>query len=729
MKIQLILSILIYFSLSTQAVKLTTAEQAKLNRVQLSNTIVFDKSDSLNLRIAKATKCVPTKNQLAWQSLEFTFFIHFGINTFTGREWGNGKESPSLFNPSKVDTDQWCRLAKEAGAKMMMITVKHHDGFCTWQTKYNDAFSVKSSPWKGGKGDVFRQLTDSCKKYGLKVGVYLSPADLYQIENKAGLYGNRSKYRESVIPTDPASFTSNPMKQRSVPKGFPVFKYKVDDYNRYMLNQLYELLTEYGPIHEVWFDGATPKSKGGQKYTRKIWLEMINALAPEAVIAIKGPDVRWCGNEHGGSRRSEWSPVAIKGKPEDWTWGDMKPQDLGSRKLLAKAGFVHWYPSETDVSIRHGWFWRNEKQGLRDVDRLFDIYERSVGGNSLLLLNVPPNREGVFAARDVATLKTLGARIKAAYGKPAATLTKNKNVYTLDKPTKINRCVIMEDIATQGQRVEEIALDAWVNGNWKEVATATTVGYKRILRFPEITTPKIRIRIEKERMPTQLKSVSVHYDLAPLRAPKITRSRNGTVNISAVAAIHYTTDGTTPTLASARFEKPFKLPDGGTVKAITVRDKAASEVSEARFDKIKIKWRVVKTTSETKRESGARAIDDNPNSVWRSFIKKKTPPMPHQITIDFNEALNLKGFTYLPSTKRWYGGVVQNYKLEVSKDGKKWTTAAEGRFDNIANNPVLQEILFEKTYKQIRYIRFSALQSTRKNQKYCTVAELGVITH
>ena len=716
---------LFLISLTACAQTLTPQERRQLADVKPAQTIVFSASDSEALRIAKTAHCVPSPRQVGWQQLEFTCFIHFGPNTFSGVEWGNGMEKAETFNPPQIDTDQWCRVAKAAGMKMMMITVKHHDGYCTWQTRYNEHFSVRKSPWKNGKGDVLRQLAISCKKHGLKLGVYLSPADLYQIENKDGLYGNLSPYKESVIPTDPKSFRSHPTKGRKPPAGKPTFNYKVDDYNRYVLNQLYELLTDYGPIHEVWFDGAHPKRKGGQKYTRSYWTELIRTLAPDAVIAIKGPDVRWCGNEHGGTRASEWSPVAVKGTPEEWGMGDMSGQDLGSRRIINSAGFVHWYPSEVDVSIRHGWFWRDENQKVHSVEHLYDIYERSVGGNSVFLLNVPPNRDGMFAPRDVAALRMLGKRIKATYGAPAAPLVQTGNIYTLDKPTPINRCMLMEAIATHGQRVEQHALDAWVDGEWKEVARATTIGYKRILRFPEVTTGKIRLRIIEQRLDAKISHVSVHLDQAPLTAPIVSRDRAGTVSIKGSGAIHYTLDGSAPVAYTA----PFVLPKGGTVKAVTSRGDERSEAATVRFDMAKAKWEIhhVSSQNPSSGEGAEKAIDGDPATLWHSKWSGGEDPMPHSITIDFGEDLDLLGVTYLPRAGGVKGGTLDRFKVELSRDGKKWVKAAEGRFDNIENDPTEREIRFEKSAAGVRYLRFTGVHSI-EGKSHSSAAEIGVLT-
>ena len=477
--------------------------------------------------IRRAANVRPSPRQLAWQELEFIAFIHFGVNTFTGREWGTGMEDPKIFNPEKLDTDQWCRMMKAAGMTQAILTAKHHDGFCLWQTRYT-VHSVASSLWRGGRGDVLRDLVDSCRKYGIKVGVYLSPADLYQIESSKGLYGNLSKYSERVIP-------------RPVP-GRPfrdnrTFKYLVDDYNEYFLNQLFELLTEYGPVHEVWFDGAHPKRKGGQKYTYAQWYEMIRELAPQAVIFGKGPDVRWCGNEGGGTRAAEWNVVPISAPVGEFNWPDMTAQDLASlpklQESLNRGGYLHWYPAETNTSIRHGWFWRDEKQHVKATEEILDIWYRSIGGNSVFLLNIPPNRDGLFPDRDSKVLQEIGqilrqtfktnlaegatatASVSRGSGFEAANAldgdtntcwmppdwtTQAELVVTLNGEKTFNRVMFQEQIRDFGQRIVKFAVDVYVDGQWLQIAEGQTVGYKRICRTSNVTADKVRIRILDSRI-------------------------------------------------------------------------------------------------------------------------------------------------------------------------------------------------------------------------------------
>ncbi|MHC4567145.1 MAG: alpha-L-fucosidase [Planctomycetota bacterium] len=476
--------------------------------------------------------------ELAWQQLEFIGFVHFGVNTFTGREWGDGEEDPAIFNPEKLDTDQWCRMMKAAGMKQVILTAKHHDGFCLWQTRYT-THSVASSKWRDGEGDVLRDLVKSCRKYNLKVGVYLSPADLYQIENPAGLYGNLSKYTERTIPRP---VPGRPFRDKRT------FRYVVDDYNEYFLNQLFELLTEYGPIHEVWFDGAHPKRKGGQKYTYQQWYAMIRELAPQAVIFGKGPDVRWCGNEAGRARAAEWSVIPIDAPVGEFTWPDMTAKDIASlaklETVVQKGGYLHWYPAETDTSIRHGWFWRDEKQRVKATEHIVDIWFNSVGGNSVLLLNIPPNSDGLFAQRDCNVLTEVGRIIGdtfktnlAAGAKATASATSSRDfkaanaldgdtdtcwmppdrtpqadlTITLDGKKTFNVIMFQEQIRSHSQRIAKFAVDAQVGGKWHQIAEGQTVGYKKICRTDEVTTDKVRIRVLDSRLCPTISNLALFH--------------------------------------------------------------------------------------------------------------------------------------------------------------------------------------------------------------------------
>lgn len=484
------------------------------------NTVKID-GDDANTIIEKAANVVPTANQLAALDREFIAFIHFGPNTFTGKEWGSGFESSETFALETLDTDQWCKAIKDAGMKMVIFTAKHHDGYIMWQSRYTD-HGIMSSKFRNGKGDVLRDLSESCLKYGLELGIYLSPADLYQIESPNGLYGNLSK---PTLRTIPREVEGRPFSNKTK------FKFNVDDYNEYYLNQLFELLTEYGPISEIWLDGAHPKTKGGQTYNYNAWRELIRTLAPKANIFGR-EDLRWCGNEGGHTRDSEWNVVPYMANPDTLTWySDMMADPLGGREQLCEGKYLHYQPAETDVSIRDGWFWRdNTHQQTRTADNVFDIYERSVGGNAILLLNLPPDNQGRFPEKDLKTLEETGRRIRETYGIdllegakcPKALLDNDIDTYTKVKdgedfvvtlPEKrwINRIVLQEAIATVGERAERFAVDARIDGEWKEIATSTNIGHKRILRVNDMETDALRFRLLQSRAMVAISKMSAHY--------------------------------------------------------------------------------------------------------------------------------------------------------------------------------------------------------------------------
>ncbi|MBN2474591.1 MAG: alpha-L-fucosidase [Pirellulales bacterium] len=429
--------------------------------------------------LLRAARVTPTPQQVAWQELEFTCFVHFTVNTFTDLEWGTGKEDPRIFNPTDFDADQWASVCKEAGMKLLILTCKHHDGFCLWPCEQTE-HSVKNSPWRGGKGDMVKEVSDACRRHGIKFGVYLSPWD-----RNAECYGS-------------------------------------DAYNDYYKNQLRELLTDYGEITEVWWDGACGEGPNGKRqvYDWDGYIRVVRQWQPKAVIFGQGPDVRWVGNENGLARESEWSVLPFR-------MGDRTERDLGNRKYLLGAERLMWYPAECDVSIRPGWFYHaSQDDQVKSLERLLEIYYRSVGRNSVLLLNVPPDRRGRFHENDVARLREFrsvldetfrtnlaaGAQVAAENtrdgfhagsvtdgdggtywttedGVVAASLT-----IDLGKPVTFDRAMLQEMITT-GQRVERFQLQAEVDGAWKDVAQATTIGYKRLLRFSPVTASKVRLAI------------------------------------------------------------------------------------------------------------------------------------------------------------------------------------------------------------------------------------------
>ncbi len=437
---------------------------------------------------------LPSERQLAWHEFEYYMFVHFTVNTFTDKEWGYGDEKESIFNPAELDCRQWAKVAKEAGMKGLIITAKHHDGFCLWPSAYT-GHSVKNSQWKDGRGDVLRELSQACDEYGLKMGVYLSPWD-----------------RNSAI-------------------------YGTPEYLVYYRNQLRELLTNYGDIFEVWFDGANGGDGyyGGAKETRKIdnktyydWPNthaIVRELQPGAILfSDAGPDVRWVGNESGMGSLTNW---CLLKRDEMYPGGDFA-EILGEGHEDGN----YWVPAEVDVSIRRGWFYHQSQDSLvRTPENLMELYYSSVGRNSNLLLNVPPDRRGLLHENDVKSLlafkelRTKEFETDLAAGKKVnATDTRGRSfnasnindgnpetywaandkqtaadlIIDLGSETEVNRILIQEYIKL-GQRIEEFKVEAFVDNEWKPLIEGTTIGHKIIKKFPVVKTSKIRVSFSKSK--------------------------------------------------------------------------------------------------------------------------------------------------------------------------------------------------------------------------------------
>jgi alpha-L-fucosidase len=448
---------------------------------------------------------VPSERQLAWHDMEYYMFVHFTVNTFTDKEWGYGDEQESVFNPSQLDCRQWAKVAKDAGMKGIIITAKHHDGFCLWPSKYT-GHSVKNSVWNGGKGDVLKELRKACDEFGLKMGVYLSPWD-----------------RNSAVYGTPAYIT-------------------------YYRNQLHELLTEYGNIFEVWFDGANGGDGyyGGARETRKIdnktfydWKNthsIVRELQPSAVMfSDAGPDVRWVGNESGMGSLTNW---CLLNKNEMYPGGNFA-KILGAGQEDGN----YWVPAEVDVSIRKGWFYHmNQDSLVRSPENLMELYYSSVGRNSNLLLNIPPDRRGLLHENDVKSLlafrellkrefetdiakgkKAIASSVRGKGYEAANAIDGNPDTYwatedaqksgdiTIDlgKETEINRIILQEYIKL-GQRVQEFSVSAFQNGVWKPLIDGTTIGHKVIRKFPVIKASKVKIIISKSKACPVISNVELY---------------------------------------------------------------------------------------------------------------------------------------------------------------------------------------------------------------------------
>jgi len=728
------------------AFALSASVQAQTQEMPYASTIAIEPGDTPDEIIAKAAHVVPTANQLAALQKEFIAFVHFGPNTFTRMEWGSGKEDPSIFALQSLDTDQWCEAMKAAGMKMVLFTVKHHDGFVLWQSRYTK-HGIMSTSFRDGKGDILRDLSASCRKYGLKLGIYLSPADLYQIENAEGLYGNLSK---ATLRTIPREVEGRPFENRTK------FEFVVDDYNEYFLNQLFELLTEYGPVDEVWFDGAHPKRKGGQTYNYPAWRKLIRTLAPNAVIFGR-EDVRWCGNEGGHTRQTEWNVIPYAENPDTMSvFRDLTDTDLGSREKLMQGKYLHYQQAETNTSIREGWFYRDDStQNVRSADDVFDIYERSVGGNSTFLLNIPPNREGRFSDIDAGVLHEVGKRIAETYGKnllagadgPQEVLDGKDDTYlnvtdpveiSLPAPATINRVMLQEAIAQCGERVESHAVDAYINGVWKEIASGTNIGYKRILRFPTVTTNRLRVRVTASRLTPAISHISAHYYAA--RPPQLSArcAADGTVTISAKRqnfgwnsdgsnasevlgegfAIHYTTDGSQPTEGSPLYTAPFKM-QCGMLKAVSTLNGKCGPVMSGRVGFAKNEWKVRLAGEKNETDEKVFEICDAESAT---FWQSKGNELP-VIEIDLGERHMVSGFSYTPPVSTSIGLMAKGDVL-VSKNGKKWEKAGAFYFGNLVNDPTKREFVFSQKH-EARYLRLVPTASA-DGGKAVAISEIDV---
>lgn len=555
---------------------------------------------------------VPTQRQLAWFDMERYAFVHFSINTFTNQEWGNGDESPELFNPTHLDCRLWAKVCKEAGLKGIILTAKHHAGFCLWPSKYTE-YSVKNSPWKNGKGDVVRELQQACNEYGLKLGIYLSPWDR-----------NRADYGQS-------------------------------SYITYFRNQLTELLTEYGDIFEVWFDGANGGwgYYGGAKENRNIdrstyydWqgtINLVRKLQPCCVIWNEvGPDIRWCGNEQGSVGATNWARYSyaahVPGQPDNSTLHTGEEYGLD---------FV---PAEVNVSIRPGWFYHEfEDLKVKTLPKLLNIYYNSVGNGSTWLLNFPIDRDGQIHENDAKAAIELNKFLKRAYSHDLTVKAKEEKgdssiTINFAHDVKFNQIVMEEDLRT-GQRIKAFQAEAFIGGRWQQIAQGTTIGHKKIVRLDDTKSQSVRIIF--------------HTDATELPLPKVSL---------------------------------FQVPVITTPK------------DNEKYDLDRSQWKVIAPVS------GNMSLMLDGDKSTMAWLDKG---FPMDVVIDMNGQHTLKGFRYLPDQGDYFlRGIITNYEFAVSLDGEHWTEMSKGEFSNIAHNPLWQEVRFAHSVKA-RYFRFRAIRNTK----------------
>ncbi len=664
----------------------------------------------------------PSDRQLAWHQMEYYAFVHFNMNTFTNMEWGTGGESPSRFNPTQLDVHQWARVAKEAGMKGIIITAKHHDGFCLWPTSTTE-HSVKNSPWKNGEGDILKDLSEACAEYGLKMGVYLSPWD----RNNAN-YGK--------------------------PEYVAIFH-----------EQLRELLTNYGEIFEVWFDGANGGSGyyGGANEIRTIdnrtyyqWGKaeaIIRKLQPNAVIfSDGGPDVRWVGTEEGWANETNWSIMRTDEIYPGWP-----------RYVELRSGHedgTDWLPAEVDVSIRPGWYYHpREDHQVKSLTKLVKIYYESVGRNANLLLNLPVDTRGLVHENDVHQLMALKQQIdkdfavelaigeacsatdvrgkiegfaasNAVDGDPETYWTTNDGVtkasitIAFKNPTEVNRILLQEYIPL-GQRVKQFIVDAEVDGKWLEIDGQTTIGYKRILKFNTVKASKVRVNILDAKAPPVLSNIELYRAPNFLAEPLITRNKKGMVRVSIPdkqIALYYTMDGEDPTTASTKYTGQFLVSGPTTLKVMAVDpENGQSLISSKYFDISQKNWKVIRTSSGNELNLD-QIIDGDPDTYWATDEKVK---IPQEVVIDLGSVHELTGFKYGPIQERYPFGIITNYEFSTSLNDRNWKTTAKGEFSNIVNSLTEQEVHFKKV--RARYIKLKGTKVDGPDFR-TSYGEVGVIT-
>lgn len=663
---------------------------------------------------------VPNARQLNWQGLHVYAFIHFGPNTFTGQQWGGGDEDPKVFNPTDFDADQIARTVKEAGLAGLILTAKHHDGFCLWPSAYTE-HSIKNSPWLGGHGDVVKELSDACHRQGILFGAYLSPWDR-----------NRADY------------------------GKP-------EYIAYYRNQIRELLSSYGPIFEMWFDGANGGSGyyGGAKESRSIdsrtyyeWektFKLIHELQPDTVTwGSDGGcgDVEWGGSEHGTVSDPCWAT-------------DGRSEHDGKK----------WQPKEADVSIRRDWFYNPDpaqEATVKTPAQLMDIYLKSVGRGANLILNLPPDRRGQIPDRDVKALrewhelmnKTFGTDLALGATITASNIRGNDVKYTPGNMLKAANSTqdsywttddqvltpsFEVDLGTQrtfnlielkeylplGQRVGKVAFDAWEDNAWVPIGEVKNIGSQRIASVRETTTDKVRVRVLEAAACPAFSQFSLFKMPSLLVEPQLSRDKQGSVTLAPdtvanTGNFHYTLDGQEPTVSSPVYKAPFPLLNGGIVKARTILPSGEqSGVASVSFGMCKGPWRVVE--SSFKPYSGD-AIDENERSIWVTREKNGdhvvNHPAPQYLIVDLHDTKTLSGFTYQPHSGD-PGSAVDQYEFYLSMDGKSWgEPVAKGEFANMKASPVEQKVSFAE--RQARYFKFVALHTVDPKDGV-SVAELGLI--
>ncbi len=628
------------------------------------SSCVSDVSLKTGVRAPSAYGPVPTARQLRWHELGQYAFVHFGVDTFTDKEWGFGDEDPKLFNPTAFDANQIAAATKAGGLNGLILVAKHHDGLCLWPTK-STSHNITATSYKDGKGDIVKEMAEACQKAGLKFGVYVSPWDR-----------NNPEY------------------------GFP-------GYVAVFHQQINEVTSNYGPVFEMWFDGACGGTgyyggKGGKRAIK--YNTYYDWKGIHAIIRKNQPDcIIWCGQYDEGGRTHygdcRWGG-SESGNVGDPCWNALSSTNRIQYGTGIRNGDV-WCPAEGNTSIRPGWFYHaSEDYKVKTPQRLMSVYLSSFGRGATFILNLPPDRRGIVHENDVSSLTLFGDHLRKTFENnlaQGASLTASNTrgndtsygpqklldndlwsawvtddavhtpevVMALNGAKTFNMIRLREDIRL-GQRIEGVKVDAFLDGVWKEIASAPNVGASRLCRVPTVTTTKVRVRITKSPVCPALSDIGLFLEpelavwCPPVSDPKVSASL-----------------------------------------------------------KSKAKWTVVSASYG----DAKAAIDGKSVTAWNTSRKDYLHTLPQEFVVDMSEEKTLKGFSYVPHQKGSQDGVVDQYTFCVSVDGKTWTTVSEGEFGNLLANPVEQTMTFVPV--KARYFKFVARHALART--YAVVSEIGVV--